>query len=51
MARVLTYALEHRDVSFTNALLEASSLELQRFNRGISVLDTIVTLAPLMGPF
>ncbi len=51
VARVLTYALEHRDVSFSNALLEASSLELQRFNRAISVLDTIVTLAPLMGLF
>jgi len=51
VARVLTYALDHREVSFSNALLEASSLELQRFNRGISVLDTIVTLAPLMGLF
>ncbi len=51
VARVLTYALEHRDISFSNALLEASSLELQRFNRGISLLDTIVTLAPLMGLF
>ncbi len=44
-ARVLTYALEHRDVSFANALLQASGLELQRFNRGISTLDTIITLA------
>ena len=51
VARVLVYALEHREVSFSNALLEASSMELQRFNRGISVLDTIVTLAPLMGLF
>ena len=51
VARVLTQALEHRDVSFTNALLRAASLELQRFNRGISVLDTIVTLAPLLGLF
>jgi biopolymer transport protein ExbB len=51
VARVLTYALEHREVSFSNALLEASSLELQRFNRGISILDTVVTLAPLMGLF
>ena len=51
VARVLTYALEHRDVSYSNALLEASSLELQRFNRGIAILDTIVTLAPLMGLF
>ena len=51
VARVLTHALEHRDVSYSNALLHASSLELQRFNRGISVLDTIVTLAPLLGLF
>jgi biopolymer transport protein ExbB len=51
VARVLTQALVHRDVSFSNALLHASSLELQRFNRGISVLDTIVTLAPLLGLF
>ena len=51
VARVLTYALEHRDVSFAHALLEASSRELQRFNRGIAILDTIVTLAPLMGLF
>lgn len=49
VAHVLTHALEHRDVSFTNALLQAASRELQRFNRGISILDTIVTLAPLLG--
>ena len=49
VARALTHALDHRDISFSNALLHASSVELQRFNRGISVLDTIVTLAPLLG--
>jgi len=51
VVRILTYALEHRDVSYSNAILQASSRELQRFNRGISVLDTIVTLAPLEGLF
>ena len=51
VARVLTSSLEHRGVSFSNALLQASSVELQRFNRGISVLDTVVTLAPLEGLF
>ena len=51
VARVLTYALEHRTVSFANALLEAAGRELQRFNRGIATLDTIVTLAPLLGLF
>ncbi len=51
VARTLTYALRHRDVSYSNALLAAANLELQRFNRGISVLDTIITLAPLEGLF
>ncbi len=51
VARVLTYALEHRETSYSNAILQAANRELQRFNRGISVLDTIVTLAPLEGLF
>ena len=51
VARVLTYALEHRKTSYSNAILQAANRELQRFNRGISVLDTIVTLAPLEGLF
>ena len=51
VARTLTYALRHRDVSYSNALLAAANRELQRFNRGISLLDTIVTLAPLEGLF
>ena len=51
VVRVLTNALEHRDVSYSNALIQSSSRELQRFNSGISVLDTIVTLAPLEGLF
>ena len=51
VARVLTDAIEHRDVSFSGALLQAAGLELRRFNRGISVLDTVVTLAPLEGLF
>ena len=51
VARALTFALEHRDVSFSNALLQASNHELQRFNRGLAVLDTVITLAPLEGLF
>ena len=51
VARVLAFALEHRDGSFANALLQASNRELQRFNRGLSVLDTVITLAPLEGLF
>ena len=51
VARVLGFALAHRDVSFENALLQVSNRELQRWNRGLSVLDTAITLAPLLGLF
>lgn len=49
VARTLVYALQHRQQSLSSAILRAANLELKRFNRGISVLDTIVTLAPLLG--
>lgn len=49
VVRVLNYALEHRQVSFSNAFLQASNRELSRFSRGLSVLDTVITLAPLLG--
>jgi biopolymer transport protein ExbB len=46
VARTLTYALTHRDKSVSDALLRAAAWELKRFNRGISILDTVITLAP-----
>lgn len=49
VVRVLVYGLEHREWSFSNALLQAANQELKRFDRGISTLDTIITLAPLLG--
>lgn len=49
VARTLIYGLAHRESSFSNALLRAASLELKRYNQGIVVLDTIITLAPLLG--
>jgi biopolymer transport protein ExbB len=49
VARVLTFALAHRAKSFSSAVLRAANLELKKFNRGLAVLDTIVTLAPLLG--
>jgi biopolymer transport protein ExbB len=49
IARILVYALTHREKSVTNAYLKAASKELQRFNRGLPILDTIITLAPLLG--
>lgn len=49
VVRSLGYALEHRDTSMPNALMYAQGRELKRFRRGISVLDTVITLAPLLG--
>lgn len=49
VARTLIYGLKQRNKSFSNALLRAANHELKRFNSGLSVLDTIITLAPLLG--
>jgi biopolymer transport protein ExbB len=50
VARTLTYALRHRtERSVSAALLRGAGIELERFNRGLAVLDTIITLAPLLG--
>lgn len=47
--RTLTYALEHKEKSLSSALLYAQEQELKKFRRGIPVLDTVITLAPLLG--
>jgi biopolymer transport protein ExbB len=49
IARTLTYGLTHRDKSVADALLRAANWELKRYNRGLAILDTIITLAPLLG--
>ena len=49
VARALTYALTHREKSFSEAMLRAANWELKRFSRGITLLDTAITLAPLLG--
>jgi biopolymer transport protein ExbB len=49
VARTLVAGLKERDTSFTNALLWRSSEELRRYNRGLSTLDTVITLSPLLG--
>ncbi len=49
VVRALGYALEHKEHSLPNALLYAQSQELKRFRRGIPILDTVITLAPLLG--
>lgn len=49
VASVVTAALRERDTSYTSALLTASSRELKKFNRGLPLLDTAITIAPLLG--
>lgn len=49
IARILTYALSHREQSLANAFMRASNQELQRFQQGAAVLDTVITAAPMLG--
>jgi biopolymer transport protein ExbB len=49
VVRTLGFALMHKEKSIANALLYAQEQEMSRFRRGISMLDTIITLAPLLG--
>lgn len=49
VATVLREGLIHRDTSLTDAMMESSSADLERYNRGLVVLDTAVTLGPLLG--
>lgn len=49
VARTLVYGLNNRDKSLSNALMKAANKELKRFNQGLFVLDTTITLAPLLG--
>ncbi len=48
VARALVQALVHR-AHFSEAMLAAASIELRRYSRGMTILDTIITLAPLLG--
>ncbi len=49
VVRALVYALGHREQSLPNALVYAQAQELKRFKRGVPILDTVITLAPLLG--
>jgi biopolymer transport protein ExbB len=49
VAKVLVYALTHKDHSLSNAFTRAANQELNRFQRGIAVLDTCITISPLLG--
>jgi biopolymer transport protein ExbB len=47
--RTLGYALAHREKSLPSALMYANAREIKRFQRGLPILDTTITIAPLLG--
>jgi biopolymer transport protein ExbB len=49
VARIMVYALTHKDHSLTNAFTRAANQELNRFQQGIAIIDTCITVAPLLG--
>ena len=49
VARILVYAISHREHSLGNAFMRAANQEMQRFSTGLPTLDTCITAAPLLG--
>ena len=49
VARVLTAGLAHRNPSLSKALEVAAQAEIPILKRRLTILDTIITLAPLLG--
>lgn len=49
VARILVYAITHKEHSLANAFTRAASQEMQRFSQGLPTLDTCITAAPLLG--
>jgi len=49
VARIMVYALTHKEHSLGNAFTRAANQELLRFTQGLPTLDTIITAAPLLG--
>lgn len=49
VARILVYALTHKEHSLGNAFTRAANQEMQRFGLGLPTLDTCITAAPLLG--
>jgi len=50
VVKVLVSGLEHQDEeSVTDALMRGASNELRSYERGLPLLDAVITLAPLLG--
>ena len=51
VVRILVSGILHRDFSMTKAMEAAAGDELKRMRRFMGVLDTMITVAPLLGIF
>ena len=49
VCHILTQALKNRETGFLETLEAASQLALDHLRRGLSVLDTTITVAPMLG--
>lgn len=49
VVRVLVSGILHREYSLTKAMESAAAAEIRRMSRYMGVLDTIITVAPLLG--
>lgn len=49
LGQFLVHGLEHRASGLTEALEESGQQVLERLRRGLSILDTLVTLSPMLG--
>ncbi len=49
IGRIIAYGLAHRDISMENSLELAAKDELDKMKRGLFLLDTIITISPLIG--
>lgn len=47
--RILVSGIVHRDFSMTKAMEVAAMEEIKKMRRGMGVLDTMITIAPLLG--
>lgn len=47
--RILLFGLAHRGSGLTPSMEVAATDEIRRMKRGLNVLDTIITMAPLLG--
>lgn len=49
VAKILTYALANRSQSLNTAFVRAANNELRRYQQGGVILETVITVSPLLG--